>query len=116
MPPPEPPIVKPGRITQGRPISARARRASSMSWATPERATSSPQLRIAARNRSRSSALRMTSGRAPIISIPRRSRRPVSFTASAVFRPVWPPRVGSTASGRSFSMMLATISGVIGST
>ena len=40
-----------------------------------------------------------------------RSRR----SASAVLSAVWPPMVGSSASGRSFSMILATISGVIGS-
>ena len=39
----------------------------------------------------------------------------MSSSASAVLRPVWPPMVGSSASGRSFSMILATISGVIGS-
>ena len=34
---------------------------------------------------------------------------------SAQFSAVCPPMVGSSASGRSFSMILATISGVIGS-
>ena len=34
----------------------------------------------------------------------------------AQFSAVWPPMVGRSASGRSFSMILATISGVIGST
>jgi hypothetical protein len=63
-------------MTQGRPISASTRRASSIECATPERAQASPQLAIALRKRSRSSALRMTSARAPIISIPRRSRTP----------------------------------------
>jgi len=40
---------------------------------------------------------------------------PVSATASAVFKPVWPPRVGRMASGRSFSMIMHTTSGVMGS-
>ena len=40
----------------------------------------------------------------------------MSATAMAVFKPVWPPIVGSSASGLSFSMILATNSGVIGST
>ena len=33
----------------------------------------------------------------------------------ATLSAVWPPMVGSTASGRSRSMILATIAGVIGS-
>jgi hypothetical protein len=37
------------------------------------------------------------------------------FSDSAVLSAVWPPMVGSSASGRSFSMILATTSGVIGS-
>ena len=39
----------------------------------------------------------------------------MSASARAVLRPVWPPMVGRSASGRSFSMIFATISGVIGS-
>ena len=115
MPPPEPPIVKPGRITHGRPISASDRRASSSVWATRERAVARPQLFIAARNRSRSSALRMTSALAPIISTLYSSSTPVSYSSSATFSAVWPPRVGRTAVGRSFLMILATASAVTGS-
>ena len=59
---------------------------------------------MASRKRSRSSAFLMTSGLAPIISTPYFSRMPVSATAMAEFRPVWPPRVGRRASGRSRSM------------
>jgi len=40
---------------------------------------------------------------------------PFSNKAIAVFSPVCPPSVGSTASGLSCSMILATTSGVIGS-
>ena len=53
---------------------------------------------------------------APIISTPNSSRVPFSASAMAAFSAVWPPRVGSRASGRSFSMILATTAGVMGST
>ena len=108
-------MVKAGRITQGRPIWASTCRASSMLWAMPERAESSPAWVMAARKRSRSSALRITSALAPSISIPSRSKTPRSFSASAVLSAVCPPRVGRTASGRSFSRIFSTASGVMGS-
>jgi hypothetical protein len=44
------------------------------------------------------------------------SSTPSLCSDMAVFSAVWPPSVGSSASGRSFSMICATISGVIGST
>ena len=80
------------------------------------RGDSSPILSIASRNFSRSSALSMASASAPISCTPNFSSVPSRCRASAVLSAVWPPMVGSTASGRSFSMMRATISGVIGST
>ena len=40
---------------------------------------------------------------------------PEASRASAVFSAVWPPMVGSRASGRSLAMIFSTISGVIGS-
>jgi len=54
-------------------------------------------------------------GRAPIILTLNLSSTPIFLSESAVFSAVCPPIVGSSASGRSFSMILATISGVIGS-
>jgi len=44
------------------------------------------------------------------------SSTPDSCNATAVFSAVWPPRVASNASGRSFAMIISTYSGVIGST
>ena len=41
---------------------------------------------------------------------------PLSCRAMARLRPVWPPSVGSTASGRSRSTMRSSTSGVSGST
>ena len=52
---------------------------------------------------------------APIISTPHFFSAPDASSASAVFSAVCPPIVGSRASGRSLAMILATISGVIGS-
>jgi len=52
---------------------------------------------------------------APIISTPYFSSTPCFFRSSAQFSAVWPPMVGSTASGLSFSMIFSTISQVTGS-
>jgi hypothetical protein len=72
------------------------------------RGFSSPIRSIASRNSLRSSAISMASRLAPIISTPYFSSTPISSSASAVLSPVCPPMVGSSASGRSFSMILAT--------
>ena len=63
----------------------------------------------------RSSAVWMASILAPMSSTPKRSSVPSSCSATARFSAVWPPTVGSSASGRSRSMILATNSGVSGS-
>ncbi len=76
---------------------------------------SRPILFIASRNNSRSSALSIASAVAPIMVTPYFSSTPIRRSDRAQFSAVWPPMVGSSASGRSFSMILATISGVIGS-
>ncbi len=76
---------------------------------------SSPILRIASRNSSRSSALAMASRLAPMSCTLYFASVPSSASFIAALSAVCPPIVGSSASGRSFSMILATISGVIGS-
>ena len=53
---------------------------------------------------------------APISSTPYFSRTPALSSAIAQLRAVWPPRVASSASGRSLAMTFSTYSGVIGST
>jgi hypothetical protein len=60
---------------------------------------SSPIRSIASRNSLRSSAMSMASRLAPIISTPCLSSTPICASASAVFSAVWPPMVGSSASG-----------------
>ena len=57
----------------------------------------------------------MASREAPIISTPNFSSTPCFARSSAQLSAVCPPMVGSSASGRSFSMMLATVCQVIGS-
>lgn len=69
MPPPAPPIVKPGRrITGHAPMSARIFRASSIERAEPERGTARPISAMAFLKSPRSSARWITSAVAPIIS------------------------------------------------
>ena len=58
----------------------------------------------------------IASASAPIISTPYWSRTPIFFSDRAQLSAVWPPSVARIASGRSFSMILVTNSGVIGST
>src|SRR6185437_2594703 len=69
---------------------------------------------MASRNSLRSSALSMASAVAPIILTLNFSSTPILRKDSAQFSAVCPPIVGSRASGRSRSMILATISGEIG--
>ena len=52
----------------------------------------------------------------PIISTPYLSSTPDFASSTAVFRPVWPPSVGSSASGRSRSITRSTNEAVMGST
>src|SRR3569833_634378 len=70
---------------------------------------------IAMRKRSRSSAISMASREAPISSTSNCSSTPCLARSSAQLSAVWPPMVGSTASGRSFSMILATVCHCTGS-
>ena len=79
------------------------------------RGDSMPIAAMASRNFSRSSARSMTSALAPISSTPCRSSAPDAASCIAVLSAVWPPMVGSSASGFSRAMIFSTISGVIGS-
>ena len=66
-------------------------------------------------NSSRSSAILMVSMEVPRVFTLYFSNTPASAKSTARLSPVWPPRVGSRPSGRSFSMMRLTISTVSGS-
>ncbi len=104
----------------GRPMSSSTSRAAPSDWTTWLFGVCRPILVMAWRNRSRFSALSMASALAPIISTSNFARTPISSSLRAVLSAVWPPMVGSRAkppgvTWRSFSMIFATISGVIGS-
>jgi hypothetical protein len=100
----------------GRPTSSPTVSASSREWAMPLAGTPSPIPVMATLKRSRSSAVAMASALAPMSSTPKSSSTPRSLRAMARFSAVWPPRVGSSASGRSRSTMAATTSASGGST
>ena len=99
----------------GKPTSSMISRASSRLCAKPPCGTASPMRRMAAANCSRSSAIWMARSSAPMSSTPYFSRTPWCSRSRARLRAVWPPIVGRSASGRSFSMMRAIQSGVRGS-
>ncbi len=86
-----------------------------MLWAMAERALPRPIRVIAALNFSRSSALSMASRDAPISSTPYFSSTPWRARSSAQLSAVCPPMVGSSASGRSFSMIFSITVQWIGS-
>jgi hypothetical protein len=117
-PPPWPPRVKAGRTIAGRLIrpSASADSASARLFTVSDQGIRSPASFIVRLNSSRSSARRIAARSAPISSTPKRSSVPSSPRAIARLSAVWPPSVGSSASGRSFSMMCATGPGSSGST
>ncbi len=122
MPPPVPPRVKLGRTTIGKPlppISFWIRRctasASSSEWAMPDLADARPMPVIASLNLSRSSAFSIAFSLAPIISTPYFCSTPCLCRSRAQLSAVWPPIVGSTASGRSLAMIFSTTFQVIGS-
>ncbi len=80
-----------------------------------ERGDSRPISVMASRNSSRSSAMRMASREAPISSTLYFSSTPWSASSRAQLSAVWPPMVGSTASGFSLAMMRSTVCQLIGS-
>ena len=100
----------------GNPTSSTMAMASSSVLATPLFGTSTPISSIALRKSRRSSATLIASICAPISLTPYFCRMPRSCSATARLSAVWPPTVGSTASGLSFSMISSTTSGVSGST
>ena len=87
-----------------------------MVWQMSERGTSAPSPVTMPLNFSRSSQASIASMSAPISSTPYFFSVPLACSATAALSAVWPPSVGSTASGRSFAITLASTSGVIGST
>ena len=115
MPPPWPPIVKPGRTMAGRPTSASARSAAAMSLTISERGTREPGLshrlpeEIAVLGPADRLVVRADQLDAVAL------ERAVLESARARLSAVPPPSVGSSASGRSRSITRATESGSSGS-
>ena len=87
-----------------------------MEWQIRLRGTSAPRPCTISLNFSRFSHASIASMSAPMSSTLYFFRVPFSCSATAALSAVWPPRVGSSASGRSFAITLASTSGVIGST
>ena len=113
-PPPPPPSVKAGRTTIGAPSMRTKSSPSSSDSTTADSGTGSPIPVTSERNPPRSSAARTASSGVPRTRTPHRSRTPASSSATARFSPVWPPSVGSRASGRCSSMTRVTRSSVSG--
>ncbi len=87
-----------------------------MLWQIVDLGTSAPRPMTISLNRSRSSQASIASMSAPISSTSYFFRVPLRCRATAALSAVWPPRVGSSASGRSLAITLASTSEVIGST
>ena len=100
----------------GNPRRSTTLRASSSDLAQALSGTSMPIDSIASRNFRRSSATMMASIEAPISDTPNSSSTPLASRSTARFSAVWPPTVGSSASGRSAAMTERTTSQVNGST
>ena len=115
MPVPFPPRMYAGRMTTGRPIDSTTDRASTIVWAMPESGTLRPISIMASLNRPRSSAVAMASASAPMRSTPYSSSTPASTSSMARLRAVWPPSVGSRASGSSLAMTASSTSSRRGS-
>ena len=113
---PRPPRMKAGRMMIGRPTERATERASSTVRAEPDRGTSRPASVMARLNSSRFSATAMASASAPISSAEAAASAPDSHSSMARLSPVWPPRVASTASGRSRSMIRVRVGASRGST
>ena len=81
----------------------------------PLRAEPKPMLVMASLNFKRSSAFSIAFSLAPIISTPYLANTPCLCKSSAQFSAVWPPIVGSKASGRSLAMIFSNTCQVMGS-
>ena len=117
MPPPVPPMVKAGRMMSGKvPIMAATSRASSMVWAVPEMRHVEADFFHGLLEELAVLTLPDSVGIcADHLDVVFREDAADSKSDMAVLSAVWPPSVGSSASGFSRSMMSSTISGVIGS-
>ena len=108
-------MVNDGRTTSGKPNRSAMASTSSKVWAMSERADSAPASFTTFLNDSRSSPRSMASSEAPMSSTLYFLSTPASPRATAAFNAVWPPSVGSNASGRSLAMIFSRMGVEIGS-
>ena len=97
-PPPVPPKVKDGRITNGKPVSCAISFPSRNERAVRPLQTPTPISIIFNRNFSRSSVVSIAAISTPMIRTPYFSQIPAASQSMAKFKAVWPPIVGNTAS------------------
>ncbi len=102
-------------MTAGNPVHSLTARASSHVVAMCPSGHLRPIFVIASPNNLRSSATAIARAFAPISSTPYFSSTPLSWSFIATLSAVWPPIVGSSASGFSRAMISSTYSGVTGS-
>ena len=113
IPPPVPPSVNEGRITNGIPISCANSFPSSNELATRLGATPIPISIINWRNFSRSSAVSIAFTSTPIIFTLYLSQTPSSSASLQRFNAVCPPMVGNTASSCGFSSRISSILSIV---
>ena len=114
-PPPAPPSVNAGRMITGYPISSAIFSAVSRSFAMSDGTTGWLIFTIVSRNICLSSALSIASASVPSSLTPILSRYPSFASCIPIVSPVCPPSPQSIESGRSFSIILLTVSSVSGS-
>ena len=113
-PPPVPPRVKEGRITNGKPMACANSFPSKKLFATRLGATAMPIFTISWRNFSRSSAVSIAAISTPINRTPYFFQIPTSSASIQRFSAVCPPMVGKTASmvfSISIFSILSTVNG-----
>ena len=104
-PPPVPPKVNDGRITNGNPVSCAISFPSRNERAVRPLQTPTPISNIFKRNFSRSSVVSMALISTPMMRTPYLAQIPAASQSIAKFKAVWPPIVGKTASTLWFSKM-----------
>ncbi len=114
IPPPPPPRVKAGRTTTSQPTASTKARPSASESTTALSGTGSPMERTRSRKPPRSSAARTAARGVPRTRTSYRSSTPASSRPTARLRPVCPPRVGRSASGRCSAMTRSRCSTVSG--
>ena len=115
IPPPVPPRVYAGLTITGNPILFANSTASSTSVTTLLAIQGSFIDSIISLNACLSSAFFIPSGDVPSSLTLFSFKKPLSYSSIAIFKPVWPPKLGRILSGFSFLIIFSTVFTVIGS-